>query len=233
MAVAILQCDSVLDKFIPAFGDYPEMIKRMFEAVNARFEYRVFDVQHGEYPDDPDAYDFYITTGSKASAYEDKDWIRQLIEFVRLLEARQRKLVGLCFGHQLIALARHGRVEKSARGWGVGVARNRVVTHPHWLREPEDELNMIVSHRDQITVLPDDTQVIASSDFCPCFVVQWGNHALSIQGHPEFLPTYASALIEHRRPVLGDQVADAGQASLAITPDNDLFTRWLLDFIAS
>jgi len=231
MKVAIIQCDTVLSEFVAEFGSYADMIIHMFESVDANMEYQVFDSQRGEYPDKLDAYDFYITTGSKACACEDHPWIKQLIGFVRQLDAQKKKLIGICFGHQIIALARYGRVEKSTRGWGVGVAKNRIIAHPEWMKTPKDELNIIVSHRDQITRLPDDARVIAASDFCPCFVVQWDNHTLSIQGHPEFLPGYSGALIKHRRHILGDKLTDAGLASLTITPDSALFTRWILDFV--
>jgi GMP synthase (glutamine-hydrolysing) len=129
-------------------------------------------------------------------------------------------------------MARQGQVEKSLKGWGVGIAKNRVIAHPEWMKEPADELNIIASHQDQITRLPDDTRVIASSDFCPCFVVQWGNHFLSIQGHPEWLPAYSRALMNHRRQILGNERIEAGLASLTIAPDNALYTRGILDFVA-
>ena len=232
MNVAIIQCDTVLNEFVAEFGNYTDMVKRMFAAVGADFEYQVFDSQQGQYPHDLDAWDFYITTGSKAGAYQDTPWIKQLISFVQRLDEQQKKLIGICFGHQIIAMARQGQVEKSLKGWGVGVAKNRVIAHPEWMKEPADELNIIASHQDQITRLPWDTRVIASSDFCPCFVVQWGNHFLSIQGHPEWLPAYSRALMNHRRGILGDELTDAGLASLAIAPDNALFTRWILDFVA-
>ena len=233
MNVAIIQCDTVADEFAAEFGHYTDMIKRMFESAGTDLEYRIFDAQQAKYPHNLDAYDFYITTGSKAGAYQDIPWIKQLIRFVQRLDNQRKKLIGICFGHQIIAMARQGLVEKSPKGWGVGVASNRVIAHPKWMKEPADELNIIVSHQDQISRLADDAQVIASSDFCPYFVVQWGDHFLSIQGHPEWLPDYSRTLMNHRREILGDERVKTGLASLATKPDNALFTRWILDFVAS
>ena len=233
MNVAIIQCDTVADEFAVEFGHYTDMIKRMFESAGTDLEYRIFDAQQAKYPHNLDAYDFYITTGSKAGAYQDMPWIKQLIRFVQRLDNQRKKLIGICFGHQIIAMARQGLVEKSPKGWGVGVASNRVIARPKWMKEPADELNIIVSHQDQISRLADDAQVIASSDFCPYFVVQWGDHFLSIQGHPEWLPDYSRTLMNHRREILGDERVKTGLASLATKPDNALFTRWILDFVAS
>ena len=233
MNVAIIQCDTIADAFLPIFGSYPSMIRRMFEQVHANFEYRTFDAQSGEYPADLDAYDFYITTGSKAGAYQDIPWIKQLIDFVQRLDQRHKKLIGICFGHQIIAMARRGQVEKSPKGWGVGIANNQVTAHPIWMRQRAKKLAIIANHQDQIVRLPADALVIASSAFCPYFVLQWGKHFLSIQGHPEWPPAYARALLNHRRQLLGNDVADAGLASLRMVPDNALFARWVLDFVAS
>ena len=235
MKVAILECDDVLDKFQPQFGHYRDMIRRMFlrndVADDGALEFHNFSCRQGQYPEYIDNYDFYITTGSKASVYDDAPWIAQLIDFVRQLDRRGKKLIGICFGHQIIAMARHGMVEKSARGWGIGVAVNRIVATPAWMRETQDHLNIIVSHQDQITVLPEDALVIAESDFCPFFMVQWSDHFLSIQGHPEWNRAYAGALINERRALFTTGQMAAGLQSLDMKPDNEQFARWILDFV--
>ena len=231
MKVAILECDDVLEKFQPQFGHYSGMIRDMLDATNHKFEFDIYDCRRGDYPTNLDAYDFFITTGSKAGAYDDSPWIRQLIKFIRRLDEEKKKLIGICFGHQVIAIARQGKVEKSDKGWGVGIAGNRIIASPDWMREKRPELNIIVSHRDQVTHLPDDALVIAESDFCPYFVVQWSDHFLSIQGHPEWDNDYSRALINDRRDIIPSERAEAGLNSLVKQPDNALFTRWILDFI--
>lgn len=234
MKIGILECDDVLDKFQPQFGHYREMIRRMFlrDSIAAGpLEFADFSCRQGHYPEHIDSCDVYITTGSKASVYDDEPWIAQLIDFVRQLDRRKKKLIGICFGHQIIAMARHGMVEKSARGWGIGVAVNRIVTTPAWMRETKDHLNIIVSHQDQISTLPENALVIAESDFCPFFMVQWNDHFLSIQGHPEWNRAYAGALINERRALFTPGQIAAGLASLDMKPDNELFARWILDFV--
>lgn len=233
MKIAILQCDRVAEKFQKEFGQYRDMIKNMFVSGDSQFsfEFDTFDCQQGEFPVDLDRYDFFITTGSKASVYDDEPWIRELIEFIRLLDAKKKKLIGICFGHQLIAMARQGSVGKSDKGWGVGAAQNRVVCHPNWMRQTSQDLNIIVSHQDQIVRLPSDSKVIAESDFCPYFVVQWSDHFLSIQGHPEWITDYSGALINDRRDRIPADRVDAGLKSLEREPDNSLFIQWILDFV--
>ena len=235
MKVAILQCDEVREVFLPQFEQYSEMIIRMFDVINASLEFEIFDCQKGHYPDDIDAYDFYITTGSKAGVYENLPWIDQLVKFIQRLDNHKKKLIGICFGHQIIAMALKGKVEKSDKGWGVGIATNRIINRPGWMKENESdhkqELNIIVSHQDQITLLPNDALIIAESDFCPYFVVQWNSHFLSVQGHPEWQTDYSRALMIDRKDIIPAERIEQGLNSLSTEPDNTLFTRWIMDFV--
>jgi len=233
MKIAILQCDNVLEKFQSQFGNYPAMVRRMFEDVEPAPEFAVFNCREGHYPQDISAYDCYITTGSKASVYDDEAWIKRLIEFIRELDEARSKLVGICFGHQLIALARGGKVEKSDKGWGVGIASNEMLLQADWMDEAPQPLRILVSHQDQVTQLPDGATVLARTDFCPYFLVQWGAHFLSVQGHPEWHNEYSHTLINDRRAIIPAEVVEEGLASLEQQPDNALFTRWILSFVGN
>ncbi len=202
MKVAILQCDNVLEKFQSRFGDYPDMVARMFVGRKPPFSFHTYDCRRDNFPEDIDAFDFYITTGSKATVYDNDEWIQKTIRFIQKLDSNQKKCIGICFGHQLMAMACGGKVEKSEKGWGVGVAENPVMFQPVWMREAVSQINILASHQDQIITLPANTEVIAGNDFCPFFVVQWGRHFLSIQGHPEWNTEYSRTLINDRRAII-------------------------------
>ena len=105
MKIGILQCDSVLEALQPEFGDYPEMFADRLIAVAAEWQFMNYAVHQSEFPQSLDECDGYITTGSRHSVYDDIPWIERLEEFVRDLNGAQKKLVGICFGHQLIARA--------------------------------------------------------------------------------------------------------------------------------
>lgn len=231
MKVAILQCDDVLQKFQNEFGNYPAMIEQMFEHGDDALSFETFDCQAGELPPDIKAYDFYITTGSKVSVYDGLAWVDRLIAFIQKLDANHIKLIGVCFGHQLIAMARGVKVEKSAKGWGIGIAHNQVIDYPRWMNGRPKEFNILASHQDQITNLPDDAVIIAKSDFCPYFVVQWSAYFLSIQGHPEWSPAYSLALMNNRRAIIPAEIIEQGIRSLAIEPDNKMFASWIISFV--
>ena len=231
MQVAILQCGNVSEKFQPRFGDYPEMVENMFAGFAPQLTFKTYDCQRGQLPARIDAYDFYITTGSKASVYEDAPWIQNLIRFIQVLKKQKKKFIGICFGHQLIAMACQGKVEKSVKGWGVGIARNRISFQAAWMHKNPKTINILASHQDQICALPETAQVIAESDFCPFFMVQWDKYFLSLQGHPEWQTAYAKALMEDRRDIIPADTIAAGIASLQVEPDNALFARWIIEFV--
>lgn len=233
MRVAILKCDEVMVTLQEEFGSYPEMIQHMFTTIDGQFEFDCFDCQRGHYPKNFHDYDFYITTGSKSSVYDNKPWIEELIVFTQKLDRHKKKLIGICFGHQIIAMAFHQMVEKSDKGWGIGISVNQMMMVPDWMSEKRQELNILVSHQDQVVSLPEDAIVIAKSSFCPFFMVQWNDYFLSIQGHPEFLTAYSRALINERRAVIPHDRVESALESLTIEPDNGLFCQWVIDFVGS
>ena len=230
MKIGILQCDDVLEKFQPRFGNYPAMIQQMFAAQSGDFEFDVFDCRAQQYPQQVEAYDGFISTGSRHSVYESLPWIERLIEFVQLLDEKNSKFIGICFGHQIIARALGQVVEQSAKGWGVGIAQNRVIRQMDWMSSFQPSLDILVSHQDQVLSLPKEASVIAESDFCPYFMVQWNDHLLSIQGHPEWQNDYSAALINERRNIIPPERVNAGLFSLRLPPDNALFAQWACDF---
>lgn len=231
MKAAILQCDQVLEELNDQFDQYDDMIRRMFNNIGKDIEFITFNCEMGEYPQHINEFDFFITTGSRRSCYEDEAWILQLIEFIQALDKNHKKLIGICFGHQLMALALDGAVERSSRGWGVGIANNRIIHHPEWMKQKTNEINVLVSHRDQVTRLPHNAQVIAESDFCPYFLIQYSPHFLSIQGHPEWYSHYSKALMNERRNIIPADCIEQGLCSLEGQPDNDLIAEWMHDFI--
>ena len=233
MKLGILKTDQVRPEWVPEFGEYPDMFIKLLGQVDPDLEFRVYDVEQGEYPADIDEVDAYLITGSKSSVYDDKPWIKILMEFVRELDRRRKKLVGICFGHQLVAHALGGRTEKSPKGWGVGLHTHRFTATPAWHDQQALEFDILVSHQDQVVKNAEGARVLAGSDFCENAVCQVGDHILTFQGHPEFVPGYSREIMEFRRQVVGEQVYARGVASLVAPPQNERVARWILKFLRS
>lgn len=207
------------------------MFRTLLHGADPDLDFAVYDVERGEYPEDIDDVDAYLITGSKASVYEDEPWIETLMEFVRELHDRRKKLIGICFGHQLIAQALGGRTEKSAKGWGTGLHTHRFTTLPAWHDQGDADLDILVSHQDQVVENAPGAIVLASSDFCENAVSQIGDHIITFQGHPEFVRDYSRAIMEVRRDSLGEDVYATGQASLARETQGSRVATWIVNFL--
>lgn len=233
MKLGILKTDAVRPEWVSDFGEYPDMFIALLGQADPELEFVVYDVECGEYPTDIDEVDAYLITGSKSSVYDDKPWIAVLMDFVRELDRRRKKLVGICFGHQLVAQALGGETAKSPRGWGVGLHTHRFTTTPPWHDQGEPEFSVLVSHQDQVVKTADNTRVLAGSDFCEYAVCQIGDHILTFQGHPEFVVQYSREIMDFRREMIGEEAYRAGVLSLGSAPQSQRAARWIVNFLAA
>ncbi|GLQ05829.1 glutamine amidotransferase-related protein [Sneathiella chinensis] len=190
ITVGILQTGIVGGQLAADYGEYPDMFKEMF--ADEPFVYEDFSVVNGEFPTSTDQCDAWIITGSKHGAYEDHDWIPPLEEFVRQLVAEKRPTIGICFGHQIMAQALGGKVEKHSNGWGIGV---------HAYRHPTtgEETRLLAFHQDQVTECPAGADVIMTSDFCRYAGLQYSDACITLQPHPEHSAAFAHDLLQDRR----------------------------------
>jgi len=233
MKLGILQCDRTKELFVKEHGEYPQMYANLLLPADPQLELLVFDAQQAEFPKDIHAADAYLITGSRYGVNDGFPWITQLEDFVRQLHQAKKKVIGICFGHQLIAKALGGKVIKSPKGWGLGMSQNQIIRCQEWMVPPLQELNLLVSHQDQVAVLPKGAQLLASSDFCPNYLMQIDTHMLSVQGHPEFTKAYVRDLIRSREDILTDGEIDQGMHSLELSEDDVSFAQWLIHFINS
>ena len=212
------------------FGDYPAMFRALLG--QDRYHYTAFDVAAGALPTRVQDYDAYLVTGSSAGVYDPLPWIDPLKTFLVAARGRAR-LVGICFGHQIMAEAFGGKVIKSPKGWGVGLHSYQIRQAEPWM-DSGPTIAVPASHQDQVVIAPPGSTVLASSDFTPFGMLAYGNYAASLQLHPEFEPAYAKALIEDRRGSrYTHEQADKAIASFAITDDRSRVGGWINRFLQS
>lgn len=239
MRIGILQTDSVLPQFQADFGDYPWMIQQVLARAAplvpaaGALDYAVFNVEAGEYPAHIDDCDGYVITGSKRSAYEDEAWIHTLSDYILLLHEHTKPLVGICFGHQLIAMVLGGETTAATDGWGVGVHRSAVLQNADFMQPRLKNFSLLYSHKDQVTRLPDEAVPLATHDFCPNAMFRVGSHIFAFQGHPEFIKDYAATLLEMRRELVGEQAYRAAVNSFNEATDEAVIGAWMLRLIAA
>ncbi|MGN6057984.1 MAG: glutamine amidotransferase-related protein [Sphingomicrobium sp.] len=224
MKIAILETGRPPGDLASQFGDYPTMFQEM---LGPEFEVESFDVQAGKLPEDPSEHGAYLITGSPAGVYDPLPWIEPLQQFIR--GATQARMVGICFGHQVMAEALGGQVEKSDKGWGAGLHRYEIARREPWM-DSGGEVSAPASHQDQVVVQPPNTEVTLESGFTPYAGLAWSDRpAISFQFHPEFSPAFAKALIEKRYDIVPDP--DAAIASLDAPNDNARVAGWIRRFL--
>jgi GMP synthase-like glutamine amidotransferase len=230
LKIGILAAGAPPGALIPTFGDYPAMFRTLL--ADGGHDWRDYDVRRGEWPASVEDHQAYLVTGSACGVYDPEPWIGDLKRF--LVEASGRAaLVGVCFGHQVMAEAFGGAVIKSPKGWGIGLHAHAVRRAAPWM-DAVPAYALAASHQDQVVQVPSGAEVLAGSDFCPNGMLAYaGGRAMSLQLHPEFAPAYAQALIAGRRGVrFGEAEADRAIASLEAPDDHRRVAGWIEAFLA-
>ncbi len=210
--------------------EYGPMFLRALERSHPGEQVRVYGVAFGELPQSVFECDSWIIGGSPKSVYESDDWIKALGAFVQAIDREKRKLVGVCFGHQLVAHFLGGRTEKSRRGWGVGVRSFEVVKQRSWMQPSLKTCSLIYSHQDEVAILPRGAELLGRSEFCANEMYAIGDHIVCMQGHPEFTTGFAKGRLDARLKLVGRDVYDRAVASLALPTSAEDVGQWLHNF---
>ncbi|PWJ18186.1 type 1 glutamine amidotransferase [Jannaschia seohaensis] len=189
MKIGILMAGHAPDPVRRDKGDFDAMFTRLLGGRG--FDFDVYDVENMQFPSGPDAADGWLVSGSRHAAYEDHAFIPPLEQFIRDVIAAGVPLVGICFGHQIIAQALGGRVEKFGGGWALGRRTYRL--------EDGGEIALSAWHQDQVVALPEGATRLASNGFCENAILAYGDRAFTVQAHPEFSGEIISAYVEARR----------------------------------
>lgn len=233
LRICILETDILRPELVDQYQGYGRMFERLFARQPIAAEFEVYNVMQGIYPEPQERFDAYLITGSKADSFGTDPWIETLKTYLLELYQRGEKLLGICFGHQLLALLLGGKSERAAQGWGVGTHQYKVAEAKPWMSPTMDKLTLLISHQDQVTALPENATVIASSEFCPFAAYHIGDQVLCFQGHPEFIHDYSRTLLDIRQQCLGEQIYIRGMASLDHEHNGDAVAEWMMRFVAN
>ena len=201
------------------------------QAVRPHWSYRAWAARDGELPPDPLAADAWVLTGSVASVTQPEPWMERTAEALRQRHAAGRTLVGLCFGHQLIAQALGGAVGRSAGGFRLGVADTALAAQEPWMDPPLPRLSLFAAHEDQVQQPPPGARVLGGNAFCPVGAYAIGRHVLCTQYHPELTRPFMRDLLASFGHKFEATVAAQAAAEIEQSVDADTFMRWSAQFI--
>ena len=228
MKIGILEAGAPPAPLAERFGSYGNMFRRL---LGPAFKFEPFDVAAGALPTEDNACEAYLITGSSSGVEDGDGWITALEEFVRT-HAGSKPMIGICFGHQLMARALGGEVARSPNGWGIGLHRYELKVKASWM-DGTEPVALPVSHQDQVIAIGPEARVLGGSEFCPNALLDYpALRAMSLQAHPEFEPDYAGALVDSRRGThFGAEAADAAVASLREPNDRRRVAVWMRRFL--
>ncbi len=229
LTIGILEAGAVGAEFSAHFATFTDSFRNFLAPGGAGPLLRPYRCYAGEFPQRGDACDGWLITGSAAGVYDGDDWIARLEAFTRTA-AESRPVVGICFGHQLVAQAFGGTVAK-APAWGIGVHRHDLLARHDWIQPPLASLSLLASHQDQVVTPPPGAAILGGSAFCPIGVMTVGPNVLSIQNHPEMTRDFATELYQMRRDRMGAAAVDAALDSLATATDEAAAAAWILNFL--
>lgn len=234
MKIGILEVGLLRDRMVPRFDPYPVMFADLLGLAHRDFEFATVSVVRGEIPSSVDECDGWLITGSRHGVYDNLEWMSPLQDFIRELAAARVPLIGVCFGHQIIAQALGGEVVKSDKGWGVGVHTYQVDRVQPWMQGGPRQARMYAFHQDQVVKLPETAEVFLSSDFCPYAGLSYGDSIISVQAHPEFEEDYEVALLEaYGGSVVPAEVSDAALDGMRAgqRADTEMMANWFAEFL--
>jgi len=231
MKLTIAKTGVAPEQIRDAWPSYPEMFEAMLEKAGARFTCRTVDVDAGVTLGEPEPGEALLVTGSPKGVYEGHAFIQPLEEAVRRYAEAGAPVVGICFGHQLIARAYGADVGKSDKGWGVGVHTYSIVGETPWA-DASQRFSCVVSHQDQVLSLPAGFRRLAGSAFTPFGTLMHETlPILTFQMHPEFSHDFAAELMRVRADRIPAERTDLGQATLRLPTDRERMAMWIKEFV--
>ena len=221
MKIGILQTGHVVSELKDAFGDYAGMFQNLLS--DHGLEFRTWNVVDGIFPGGIADCDGWLITGSRHGVYESHAWISPLCDFIRSCYRENIPMIGVCFGHQVIAYALGGKVELFSGGWNIGRT-------PYWFGSSLLHLNCW--HQDQVIDLPPDAEVLAESPTCRYAALRYGRNAMSVQAHPEFDDIFIKALMRTRgKGVVPDDLLEIADRQMGKDLDSDRISEMFGGFL--
>ena len=235
MRLTILETGRPPDALAQTWPGYPDMFDSLLTRADESLSFESVAVVDGSQLPDAAGVEAVLITGSPAGVYDTEPWMEALRRFIQDAASQRKPMIGVCFGHQIIADALGGDVGKSEKGWGVGRHEYQILEKRPWMSDAGPSFSLSASHQDQVIAPPAGVTTLARSAHTEHAMLVYDQAPImSVQGHPEFSDGYSVALYNVRRGRgLSDEQADTAIESLAAPEDNALVAEWMVRFLRS
>ncbi len=232
MRVTIIETGRAPGRLSEDYPRYPRMFETLLRDADAQLSFETVALVDGQALPDPHDCEGVLITGSPAGVYDNTPWMDPLRGFIREAFATRTPMVGVCFGHQIIADAMGGVVRKSEKGWGVGRHTYDMLDRPDWMIGAGPAVSLSVSHQDQVITPPQGAVTLARSAHTDHAMLVYEEPVFTLQGHPEFSDAFVGALYAARRgKSLTDVQVDQAILSLDTPVDSALVGQWIARFL--
>ncbi|KAG8627676.1 hypothetical protein KVT40_003549 [Elsinoe batatas] len=246
LRIAVLECDTPVPAVAAQLGSYGAIFETMLNSgadllkqetgKEVQLEITKWDVVSKEEYPDLESVDAVLLTGSKHNSFDSDPWILRLVDFTKrvLYEQSRVKLIGICFGHQIIGRAMGAKVARSDKGWEVSVT-------PMQLTKKGEEVfglgrgDMYIHqmHQDIVYEYPEGVEPLAHSPKCSTQGWYMKGKAITVQGHPEFNNFITSAILDvrHDLGVLKDDIYNDAMSRVGNKHDGIVASKAFLQFV--
>ena len=216
--------------FAQAYPDDGVKMATMMRVHRPDWRYSTVHCIDGEFPSDFSDIDGVIITGSPASCRDDSlPWVQPLMTSIRDLHTRRIPTVGICFGHQAIARALDGVVDR-ADDWGMGRGHCHWTSPQAWMTPWQDNMTLMAAHQEQVMQLPPGAQSLGGSTHCPIGSMLIDQHIWTTQFHPEMSQGFMNELLDFLQDHIPEHVITRARAQADAPNDATLFAQWMAQF---
>lgn len=221
MHIALLMTNTDESEFAQARPKDGEKFTTMIHSVRPEWDVTVFPVKDGVFPPEGARFDGWVIGGSPASVHDKDPWVGELFDLIRKLVAEGQPVFGACFGHQAIALALGGDVDKNPGGWVFGLVETEIEGVP---------MKLYGSHFEQVVALPPDAVVLGGNPDCPVGSFAIPGRVMTTQYHPEMSHGFITDLVEEYADALPPEVVARARGSLEVKADSGVIAERIAQF---
>lgn len=221
MHIAVLMTNTDESEFAQARPKDGEKFTTMIHSVRPEWDVTVFPVKDGAFPPEGARFDGWVIGGSPASVHDKDPWVGELFDLIRKLVAEGQPVFGACFGHQAIALALGGDVDKNPGGWVFGLVETEIEGVP---------MKLYGSHFEQVVALPPDAVVLGGNPDCPVGSFAIPGRVMTTQYHPEMSHGFITDLVEEYADALSPEVVARARGSLEVKADSGVIAERIAQF---